>query len=175
MDIDRQGPRFMSNNCQHLDTPYFSLPTIFNCLFVSCPSSPHRLLILRNDDSIMWTALDTQAKAQDHLILYWYKKQERAWYRASYSTYSILTNLEIDFIDTDNNNDIRALDSFYLKVLRPFGLFGELEHWIFRIDLQYAWINNFFYIFYCVIRLQPTFTTQRRPFYLQRNSTITMY
>jgi hypothetical protein len=30
MDINCHGPRLMSNNCQHLDPPYFSLPTIFN-------------------------------------------------------------------------------------------------------------------------------------------------
>jgi hypothetical protein len=29
MDIDRQGPRLMPNNCQSLDPPYFSLPTTF--------------------------------------------------------------------------------------------------------------------------------------------------
>jgi hypothetical protein len=30
MDIDRQSPRLMPNNCKHLDPPYFSLPTTFN-------------------------------------------------------------------------------------------------------------------------------------------------
>jgi hypothetical protein len=30
MDIDRHGPRLMPNNYQHLDPPYFSLPTTFN-------------------------------------------------------------------------------------------------------------------------------------------------
>jgi hypothetical protein len=29
MDIDRHSPRLMPNNCQHLDPPYFSLPTTF--------------------------------------------------------------------------------------------------------------------------------------------------
>jgi hypothetical protein len=29
IDIDCHGPRLMPNNCQHLDPPYFSLPTIF--------------------------------------------------------------------------------------------------------------------------------------------------
>jgi len=30
MDIDRQSPRLIPNNCKHLDPPYFSLPTTFN-------------------------------------------------------------------------------------------------------------------------------------------------
>jgi hypothetical protein len=30
IDIDRHSPRLMPNNCQHLDPPYFSLPTTFN-------------------------------------------------------------------------------------------------------------------------------------------------
>jgi hypothetical protein len=29
MDINRMGPRLMANNCQHLDLPYFSMPTTF--------------------------------------------------------------------------------------------------------------------------------------------------
>jgi hypothetical protein len=29
MDINRHRPRLMRNNCQHLDPPYFSLPTTF--------------------------------------------------------------------------------------------------------------------------------------------------
>jgi hypothetical protein len=32
MDIDCHGPRLMLNNCQHLDPPYFSLPTTFKWL-----------------------------------------------------------------------------------------------------------------------------------------------
>jgi hypothetical protein len=30
MDIDRNGPRLVPNNCQNLGPPYFSLPTTFN-------------------------------------------------------------------------------------------------------------------------------------------------
>jgi hypothetical protein len=33
IDIYRYGPRLMPNNCQHLDPPYFSLPTTFNMSF----------------------------------------------------------------------------------------------------------------------------------------------
>jgi hypothetical protein len=33
MDINRHGPRLMPINCQHLDTPYFLLPTSFR---ISC-------------------------------------------------------------------------------------------------------------------------------------------
>jgi hypothetical protein len=55
-----------------------------------------------------------ESPTQSQIILVNRKEQ----YQTPYSTYLILTSIEIDFIDTDNNkNDIRALDSFYLKVL----------------------------------------------------------
>jgi hypothetical protein len=38
MDIDRHGPRLMLNNCQHLDPPYFSLPTTFKARTTKCVS-----------------------------------------------------------------------------------------------------------------------------------------
>jgi hypothetical protein len=52
MDIDRQGPRLMPNNWQHLDPPYFSIPSTFKRLLHTPPI--HTNFLNCNNDNVQY-------------------------------------------------------------------------------------------------------------------------
>ncbi len=53
MDVNRQGPRHMHNNCKNLNPPFFSLPTTFRFTHSEC------------------ILFEAQAFSQDHKVILW--------------------------------------------------------------------------------------------------------